>query len=441
MILSARGVALNPAERQLVHPRDQILDVIERIYRNRMTTTSGGNISIRESSGDIWITPARIDKGSLRRDDIVCVRADGSQTGAHPPSSEFPFHKAIYDARPDLQAIVHAHPVALVAFSVCRRIPDTRLIPQARNVCGEVGFAPYALPGSTKLGGNIARTFATGHHCVVLENHGVVVGGVDLRQAFARFETLEFAAKTIVKAAMLGEIRYLDEERTKQPLTKVPLPAEFVPERATEKEQELRRALCEFISRGYRQRLFISTEGSFSARIDDDAFLITPAKFDRRSVGVEELVLIRDGEREQGRTPSRAARLHRAIYRRHPEFQAVVNACPVNATAYSATALTLDSRTIPESYIFLKDVARIPFGAQYADGQEIAERVSPDNPVALLENDGAIVCGTSVLDAFDRLEVLETTAEALINSRPLGEVVPMSAAVIDELTAAFLKKK
>ncbi|MGC3969432.1 MAG: class II aldolase/adducin family protein [Pirellulales bacterium] len=403
---------MNSADRCLVHPRDQILDVIERIYRYRMTTTSGGNISVREPNGDIWITPARIDKGSLRRDDIVCVRADGTKVGPHPPSSEFPFHKAIYEARPELNAIVHAHPVALVAFSVCRRVPDTRLIPQARNVCGDVGFAPYALPGSSKLGENIARTFAAGHHCVVLENHGVVVGGDDLRQAFARFETLEFAAKTVVKAAMLGEIRYLDDERTKAPVTRVPPLPEFVAERATETEQELRRTLCEFISRGYRQRLFISTEGSFSARIGDDAFLITPGRFDRRTVDVNELVLIRGGEREQGKSPSRAARLHRAIYKRHPEFRAIVNACPVNATAFSATASPLDSRTIPESYIFLKDVARIPFGEQYGDGSAIAERVASDHPVALLENDGALVCGTSVLDAFDRLEVLETTAEA-----------------------------
>lgn len=431
---------MKSSDRCLVHPRDLILDCIERIYRYRMTTTSGGNISVREPAGDIWITPARVDKGSLRRDDIVCVRADGTREGPHPPSSEFPFHNAIYKARPDLRAIVHAHPVALVAFSVCRRVPDTRLIPRARNVCGTVGFAKYALPGSEQLGANIADTFRAGHDCVVLENHGVVVGGGDLRQAFARFETLEFAAKSIVKASLLGEIRYLDEVQTRLPTVQVPPVAEFVPERAAEREQELRRSLCEFIRRGYRQRLFISTEGSFSARVDGDTFLVTPARFDRRNVDLDELVLMRGDQCEQGKMPSRAVRLHRAIYRKHLGFHAVVNACPVNATAFSATATAFDSRTIPESYIFLKDVARIPFGPQYGDGAEIASLVSPGNPVALLENDGALVCGTSVLDAFDRLEVLETTAEALINSRPLGDVVPMSQSVIAELTATFLTK-
>ena len=63
--------------RPLTHPRDEIVRAMERIYRYRMTTTSGGNLSIRDESGDVWITPARVDKGSLRREDVVRVRSDG----------------------------------------------------------------------------------------------------------------------------------------------------------------------------------------------------------------------------------------------------------------------------------------------------------------------------------------------------------------------------
>jgi L-fuculose-phosphate aldolase len=96
-----------------------------------------------------------------------------------------------------------------------------------------------------------------------------------------------------------------------------------------------------------------------------------------------------------------------------------------------------DSRTIPESYLFLREVQKIPFGMQFGNGEELARRVSARQPIALLENDGVLVLGTSILDAFDRLEVLESTAEALINSRPLGRVAPMSERVIKELAAAF----
>ena len=76
--------------RKLLHPRDAIMQTMDRIYRYRMTTTSGGNLSIRDEAGDIWISPARVDKGNLTRGDIVCVRADGTIDGPHPPSSEVP---------------------------------------------------------------------------------------------------------------------------------------------------------------------------------------------------------------------------------------------------------------------------------------------------------------------------------------------------------------
>jgi L-fuculose-phosphate aldolase len=428
---------MSRSARDLVHPRDDIVQTMARIYGYRMTTISGGNLSIRDDSGDVWITPARIDKGSLRREDVVRIRADGRIEGLHRPSSEHPFHQTIYRARPDVRAIVHAHPVALVAFSICRQVPDTTLFPQAGHVCGKVGYAPYALPGSEQLGQHIAAVFAQGYHCTLLENHGVVIGGTSLSDAFQRFETLEFTAKTIIKASLLGRPRYLSAEQIElSQRRRGPLP-EFEPGPAGTREKELRKEVSDFVRRGYRQRLMTSTEGSFSARLDGDAFLITPYGVDRQAVELEDLVFIQGDRREVGKQPSRALPLHRAIYRRYPEVQAIVNAIPVNATAFSVTATPLDTRTIPESYLFLKDVGVIPFGRQYEDGERVASLVSPDSPVALIENDGVLVLGTSVLDAFDRLEVLEATAEAVINSRAIGDVQRMNEATIAELLQAF----
>ncbi|MFO7294947.1 MAG: class II aldolase/adducin family protein, partial [Clostridia bacterium] len=102
---------------ELLHPADQIVMIMERIYRYGMTTTSGGNISILDDNGDIWITPSGIDKGSLHRNDIIRVKPDGTIDGIHKPSVELPFHEMIYQKRPDIKAIIHAHPPALVAFS------------------------------------------------------------------------------------------------------------------------------------------------------------------------------------------------------------------------------------------------------------------------------------------------------------------------------------
>jgi L-fuculose-phosphate aldolase len=148
-------------------------------------------------------------------------------------------------------------------------------------------------------------------------------------------------------------------------------------------------------------------------------------------------VLVSGNRRESGKLASRAAKAHQAIYRRHPEVQAIVFAHPVNATAFSVTDSTFDVRTIPESYVFLRDVKRVPYGVQYRADAEVANYVSPASPAAMLENDGVIVTGRSVLDAFDRLEVLESTAEAVINARAIGKISTMSDAVIDELRRAF----
>ena len=181
----------------------------------------------------------------------------------------------------------------------------------------------------------------------------------------------------------------------------------------------------------------ISTEGSFSARVDEESFLITPSQQDRESIDIEDLVLIRGSQSESGKKPSRATLAHQAIYQRHPKIQAIVFAHPVNATAFSITDASLDVRTIPESYVFLRDVARAPYGLQYQADGKIAEFVSVKEPAAILENDGVVVTGTSVLDAFDRLEVLESTAEAVINAYTLGDIATMPEEVIAELRDAF----
>ena len=427
-------------ERDIIHPADRLVAAMERIYSYRMTTTSGGNLSIRDEDGTVWITPARIDKGALKREDIVAVRTDGTVEGSHKPSSELPFHLGIYGARPDLRGIVHAHPVALVAFSICGKAPDTRLFPKSHAICGEVGFAAYALPGSRLLGERIAEVFASGPSCVMLENHGVVVGGTDFQEAFTRFETLEFTAKTLIKAEALGGAKVLDQKRLALAEARRVPDKSFRPGPASCRERALRRELCDFVRRGYKQRLLISSEGTFSARLNEREFLMTPAGADRANLQPSDLVLAGPDGTETGKTVSRALSLHEALYRRHPSVEAIVMATPVNATAFAVSSETLDTRTIPESYIFLRDVGTIPFESIYGDPAAFADQTRPDFPVCLLENDGVMVLGKSLLDAFDRLEVLESTAEAVINSRPLGPVRPMGADVIDELVREFLTK-
>jgi L-fuculose-phosphate aldolase len=424
---------------EYLHPRDELVLTMQRIYRYKMTTTSGGNLSILDENGDIWITPTGVDKGTLTANDIVCVRADGRIEGLHRPSSEYPFHKAIYAIRPDLRAIVHAHPMALVAFSIAHKVPDTRLFHQAWRSNGTVAFAPYGVPGSEDLGRKIAQKYAEGFDSVILENHGVCCAGQTLQDAFGKFETLEMCCKILIKAHTLGQPAYLtDQQLQLQSKSDVPLEAfDYDPSMMSIREKELRNQISRFVERGYRQRLLTMTTGTFSARIDREKFLITPYPLDRHAVLPEEIVMIRKGKKEFGKHPSRAVLAHKAIYDAHPDVMAIANACPLNAMAFSVCRRTVDTRTIPESYVFVREVSLLPFETVYNDFALLTRTLTLQSPAAVLANSGVMVVGDSVLAAFDKLEVLECSAEAVLDAQPIGGHVAMSSEIIDELIEAF----
>ena len=419
-----------------MHPRDGLVATMNRIYRYHMTTTSGGNLSILDPDGGIWITPSRVDKGSLRPSDIVRVKADGSKEGQHPPSSEFPFHREIYRRRPDIKAIVHAHPGALVAFSIVRSLPETRVQTHAHTICGKIAYAAYACPGSQELGNKIAEAFAGGADCVMLENHGVVIGGRDLHEAFQRFETLEFVAQMIVKASALGDLRILPPDvLANQSVPDYGILPGVTP---SNHEKELRTQICEFAHRSYQQRLMISTAGALSARIDEKQFVITPRRRDRLEITAPGLVRTTLGACEEGKRPSRAARLHALIYAKNPRVGAIISAQPAHASAYCMTDAAFCTQTIPESYLVLRDAPKVPFACIVNDAEKLAAMMSLEKcPVLLIENEGALIVGKTMLEAFDRLEVLEATAEALMLSRSLGSLVPMPAEALAELRKAF----
>ena len=96
-------------------PAEKIAYIMTRLYDNKLTTTSGGNLSIMDDDGVMWISPSGVDKAHLTADDIMWVTPDGVVHGKHRPSTEYPFHLAVLRSRPDLKAVLHAHPAALVA--------------------------------------------------------------------------------------------------------------------------------------------------------------------------------------------------------------------------------------------------------------------------------------------------------------------------------------
>lgn len=420
-----------------------------RIYELGLTTTSGGNLSLRDDVGHIWITPAGIDKGELRSDQVACVKKGGRSDAAEradgesspPPSTELPFHRAIYAVRSDIKAVVHAHPVSLVAFSITQQVPDTRISAHCHAICGSAGFARYALPGSRLLGNEIAETFARGFDCVVLENHGVVVGGTTLQEAFERLEALDLCARTIMRARAVGEECLLSTEDLalaieSRSATALSAPAPIADARVAEEEGRLRRTLCAIARRAFARRLITSTQGALSARMAQDGFLLTPSGIPLDQLEPSNLLRVNHGTSGASELDPRQL-LHATLYRMHPEVGAIAHGYAENTAGFGSAGKSLSARTIPESYILVREPGFISLRSTLVDPMSVALRLSPDNPVALIQNDGALTLGASILDAFDRLEVLEATAAALIASGPIGELAPMNDAQLAELREAF----
>lgn len=421
------------------HPSHQISDTLSLIYQSGLTTTSGGNLSMRGDGKNIWITPSAIDKGSLTEKDIVKVKEDGTYEGLHKPSSELPFHRAIYEARPDIGAVIHAHPPALVSFSIVRKLPNTSVIPQAKFLCGKVGYAPYKLPGSEALGTSIAKEFKKGCDAVIMENHGTVVGGEDLSDAYMRFETLEFCARTIIKASTIGKPNILEEQEINRFEHRDNFFEEFEPGQISAEESLLRHQIYYFIQRACERGLMISSHGTISARLNADSFLINPTGFNRRLLDLKDLVLIKNGKREQGKLPSRAVKLHEQIYQNHPEINCIISTQSPHATAYCVARLKMDTRTIPELYIMLEDIPLMPYGSQFDNGEAIVNQLGKHVPILLIANDSILVTGKSILEAFDRVEVAEFSATSLIDSHTIGSLQPIEDEELQELKDKFLK--
>ena len=141
--------------------------------------------------------------------------------------------------------------------------------------------------------------------------------------------------------------------------------------------------------------------------------------------------------REAGKIPSRSVELHKLIYDEHKEINAITVAQPRHLMAFGATHTAIDSRTIPESYIAMRDIKVLPFGTNITDPELISKSISVHSPVVLIENDSVISTGNTLINAFDRLEVAEFTANTIIHAKMIGDIVMISQKEVEDINKAF----
>lgn len=191
-----------PSEHQ---SRREIVQLGRMLHANGFIAATDGNLSVRLDQRRILITPTGMSKGAMRPGDLVVADMDGRRLkGKREITSEVGMHLLIYRMRPDIQAIVHAHPRTATGFAAAGIALNQPLVCEVVIGLGQIPLAPYGTPGTPEL----ARTLeplVPDYDAILMANHGVVTYGADLRSAYMKMETVEHFAQITLVTRMLGQ--------------------------------------------------------------------------------------------------------------------------------------------------------------------------------------------------------------------------------------------
>ena len=197
------------AESQL---RADIVEVGRRMYARGYTASNDGNISVRLGSDRLLMTPKSVCKGFMTPDMMCITDLDGRKLqGERDPSSEMLMHLEVYRQRPEIQAVVHAHPPTATGFAVAGIPLDRAVLAEVLTTLGSIPIAEYATP-STKELPEAVRHYIKAHDGMLLANHGALTVGTDLFSAYYKMETIEHFAKISLVARLLGREHLISRE-------------------------------------------------------------------------------------------------------------------------------------------------------------------------------------------------------------------------------------
>lgn len=176
--------------------KELICKYMRRLCDMGLTTSLGGNIScLDEGNGQILVTPSGIDKYSLTGDDLITLDLEGNVVaGKHKPTMEYMMHVGIYQARPEVRAVVHAHPPFASLYACLNEAIDLSMTLEVYKSIGEIGLVGLEIMGTPELAALVKESART-HRVMLLRNHGPVTCGQTLQQAFNLLELTEMAAK------------------------------------------------------------------------------------------------------------------------------------------------------------------------------------------------------------------------------------------------------
>lgn len=185
--------------------RQAICQVGKLLYDRGYVVSNDGNISLRVAPDRLLVTPSGVGKGRMTPDMLVVTDLEGNVLeGDRHPSSETKMHLEVYRCRPDVGAVVHAHPPVSTAFAVCRQGLEAPYLAETVVGLGTVPCTPSFAMLSTDEVPKSIRPYLPDHNAVLLANHGALTWGTDLWQAFDRMETVEHTAKIFLNARRIG---------------------------------------------------------------------------------------------------------------------------------------------------------------------------------------------------------------------------------------------
>jgi L-fuculose-phosphate aldolase len=192
--------------------RADIVEIGRRLYARGYTASNDGNISVRLDDGRLLMTPKGLCKGFMEPSMMCITDLDGRKiAGDRDPSSEMQMHLEVYRQRPDVKAVVHAHPPIATGFAVAGIPLDRAVLAEVVTTLGSVPIAEYATPSTRELP-EAVRKYVKVHDGMLLANHGALTLGGDLYAAYYKMETIEHFAKISLVARMLGGERLLSRE-------------------------------------------------------------------------------------------------------------------------------------------------------------------------------------------------------------------------------------
>ena len=186
--------------------KKEICEIGRRIYQDGFVAANDGNISVKIDENTYFTTPTGVSKGFMTPDMICKVDGNGNpkeKTGKYRPSSEFKMHLKVYKERPDVNAVVHAHPPIATSFAIAGIALDKLIMPEAIIFLGAVPIAQYGTPSTMEIPESL-EPYIQDYDAILLANHGALSFGCDLNTAFFRMESTEFYAKLTYYATMLG---------------------------------------------------------------------------------------------------------------------------------------------------------------------------------------------------------------------------------------------